>query len=525
MYANMGRTRLVSYKRCWTIFMVVSLFIVSIVAVFFGVWYIEDTWAEDTTTGEVKYGKFDWTGTMTAVWFFICLGAHIVAIWITRNKRREQANFRYNSQVFQQSLTVDVAADALASANRVVGTAVGVMGSVTPKFGRGLTAAETDDDTGRTGLAEVIENVPSSSDNTTKQGEEDDMLEQATQQQLLDGPDKEVPYVLSGSFHANQPVEGPTFMPTHVPLDVIESDRCSHNDDDYDNDAGYAVPSYRTLCRIKLYELCGCCKCFPRCKPLALVEQDSQDRRGSVVEQEKGTWRWRVANFSKSFLWYSLSFLALYLTIVNIGATSQQTTVRASLGGAFEFLYPPDYQSGAMCAWDEATPDGNIMTFESPTAVRDANYTLIHCGSCGACSNWNDLSLQWTTWTNLAKKSKKCAQKSLFGSRDDVQQCNEEYIGFTPPCAECWTVDELCASKNCFWIYLQSVIIDAVSDFRVGFDDITSATCDEALCGPVFVPCSGATRRRMNIKSDIQRPPEQQCTPVTEDWSAVFSQS
>jgi hypothetical protein len=42
------------------------------------------------------------------------------------------------------------------------------------------------------------------------------------------------------------------------------------------------------------------------------------------------------------------------------------------------------------------------------------------------------------------------------------------------------------SENNCFWIFLQSVFINAVSDFRVGPDDVTSATCDEALCGVRF---------------------------------------
>jgi hypothetical protein len=39
---------------------------------------------------------------------------------------------------------------------------------------------------------------------------------------------------------------------------------------------------------------------------------------------------------------------------------------------------------------------------------------------------------------------------------------------------------------------------------------------------PEFVPCSGATRRRMNIKSDIERPAEQQCNVAEENWRFVF---
>ena len=93
---------------------------------------------------------------------------------------------------------------------------------------------------------------------------------------------------------------------------------------------------------------------------------------------------------------------------------------------------------------------------------------------------------------------------------------------FRSDCAWCWTVDELCAKTNCVFIFLQSYFINQVSNFNVEEEDITSAACDEALCGPEFVPCSGATRRRMNIVSDIPRPIEQQCTVAKESWAEVF---
>ena len=112
--------------------------------------------------------------------------------------------------------------------------------------------------------------------------------------------------------------------------------------------------------------------------------------------------------------------------------------------------------------------------------------------------------------------------KSFLGSREVVQECNEKSIGFTEECSMCWTVDEYCARNNCMFIFLQSVFTNQVNNFNVGPVDITSATCDEALCGPGFVPCSRATRRRMNIVSDIPRPVSQQCRVVNENWSLVF---
>jgi hypothetical protein len=95
-------------------------------------------------------------------------------------------------------------------------------------------------------------------------------------------------------------------------------------------------------------------------------------------------------------------------------------------------------------------------------------------------------------------------------------------IGFTSDCASCWTADELCAKKNCVFLFLQGVILNNIGNFNVGMEHITGATCDEAMCGPAFVPCSGATRRRMNIVSDIPRPKDQQCNIIEQDWVTVF---
>lgn len=106
---------------------------------------------------------------------------------------------------------------------------------------------------------------------------------------------------------------------------------------------------------------------------------------------------------------------------------------------------------------------------------------------------------------------------------EDVQACNEDEIGFSEECATCWTKDELCAKTSCVFIFLQSVILNQVSNFNVELGDITTATCDEALCGPEFVPCSGATRRRMNIISDIPRPVDQQCTVAQGNWTEIFN--
>mmetsp|Transcript_33653 Transcript_33653/g.57209 ORF Transcript_33653/g.57209 Transcript_33653/m.57209 type:complete len:122 (-) Transcript_33653:35-400(-) len=105
----------------------------------------------------------------------------------------------------------------------------------------------------------------------------------------------------------------------------------------------------------------------------------------------------------------------------------------------------------------------------------------------------------------------------------------EEDIGWTEPCAFCWAEDIVCTQKFCTFIYLQSIFTNEIANFEVGPDTITSATCEEANCEAGnpgdFVDCSGATRRRMNITSDIERPEYQQCQIVgvaDSNWEKFF---
>ena len=118
----------------------------------------------------------------------------------------------------------------------------------------------------------------------------------------------------------------------------------------------------------------------------------------------KGWSRWIV--ILQWTLWSLACAWHLSFAVLNIGASYQQDKVRGVLNQTFENLYPANYNSGAMCAWNETSPDADIRTFDSLSDVTDAGYTVIHCGECGSCSNWNDLSLQWTTRDELAQKAR-----------------------------------------------------------------------------------------------------------------------
>lgn len=208
----------------------------------------------------------------------------------------------------------------------------------------------------------------------------------------------------------------------------------------------------------------------------------------------------------KFLVWIKISvvvlayMLFLYFVAVSIGATAQIASTRRHLPAVHEAIYN-HMDEGPVCAFDNRGPDSNITTFQDKDAAHEAGFLIVHCGACGACSSWDNLIVEWVTRDNLAALAQVCAKKSLFGGEDSVTEClMEPSVGFGEECAICWTEDILCTKKNCAFIYLQAQMINNVGNFAVGPNEITSANCEEAHCEVgQFVPCSGATRRRMNI--------------------------
>lgn len=233
-------------------------------------------------------------------------------------------------------------------------------------------------------------------------------------------------------------------------------------------------------------------------------------------------------------LWIVLCVGSLSLAVINIGAGSERRGIDHYFPIAEENIYK-HMNDGPVCAMNDARQRENatIDTFTNSEAARAANYSIVHCGACGACSNWENLQVEYVTRNYLANAARKCATKSFTsGGFDAVKDCMEEpTIGFTGTCARCWARDVMCTKKHCTFIFLQTVLINKMTNYSVGENVNTGANCEEAFCemenspgsGEIgFVECSGATRRRMNITSTIPRPIEQQCTVVDLDWDDVF---
>ncbi|KAK1739929.1 hypothetical protein QTG54_009688 [Skeletonema marinoi] len=245
----------------------------------------------------------------------------------------------------------------------------------------------------------------------------------------------------------------------------------------------------------------------------------------NTPEYTKMSCFWKMIGWIKIVVIAISYLLCLYFVAVALGATRQIANTKENLPAVRKALYETQNE-GPVCAFDNRGAASNITTFENKDAAHDAGFLIVHCGACGACSNWENLIIEYTTRNNMATLANKCAMRGLFGGRDETTKCiTEPAIGFTGQCALCWTEDIVCTKKHCSYMFLQSQITNSVGNFAVGPDDITSATCEEAHCEVgQFVPCVGATRRRMNIISSIPRPVEEQCQIVDVDWRELFAE-
>ncbi len=219
-------------------------------------------------------------------------------------------------------------------------------------------------------------------------------------------------------------------------------------------------------------------------------------------EYRESSCLWKFICWVKIIIITLAYLLCLYFVAVSIGATDQISSTRAKLPSVHEEIYT-HMNEGPVCAFDDRGPQSNIATFANKEAAHDAGFLVLHCGACGACSSWDNLIVEFSTRNTMSELANQCAQEALFGGggNDIITKClMKPEIGFDEQCATCWMEDILCVKDHCAFIFLQSQMINNVGNFAVGPNDITSASCEEAHCEVgLFVPCSGATRRRMNI--------------------------
>jgi hypothetical protein len=106
--------------------------------------------------------------------------------------------------------------------------------------------------------------------------------------------------------------------------------------------------------------------------------------------------------------------------------------------------------------------------------------------------------------------------------RTVARECLEQTVGFTPDCQECWLDDMECSIKSCIFSCLKSMYLLREPKNQKDGSLNKCLECDEKICGPAFLQCAGANRRRLGIQSDIRREDDKElCRLVQMDWSTT----
>merc|ERR1719198_53583 len=133
-------------------------------------------------------------------------------------------------------------------------------------------------------------------------------------------------------------------------------------------------------------------------------------------------------------------------------------------------------------------------------------------GSCGVCSNTQDLSVFLNS--DFTTEGKKCATKAILSEHMGLK-CYES-LGLTKECSKIWNYDGIYDAKVC--------MKDCLSHANLFKDNNgpppTCALnpclqCDEDKAGPLFTQFSGRTRRRSGLISEIIRPCESIAKSIT----------
>jgi len=160
-----------------------------------------------------------------------------------------------------------------------------------------------------------------------------------------------------------------------------------------------------------------------------------------------------------------------------------------------------------------------LSTWPSSLFAHERGEAVAHCGDCGKCSTRQDIDIYAKTRNTLTSKSKTCALRSLWGGPEAVRDCFKKKVGFTPGCNTCWTENVMCDRRFCVFTCLKSILLGE-SNNR-GEDKLSNCLlCDERMCGPAFIKCAGANRRRCGITSDIGRDDQNElCQTIDVGWA------
>ena len=167
------------------------------------------------------------------------------------------------------------------------------------------------------------------------------------------------------------------------------------------------------------------------------------------------------------------------------------------------------YESPRVCSAEN-------VTWPTLADARNAGQLVRSCGECGQCSNAHDVSIYWTTRASMTRDATACGMKAVFGGRARASSCMLSTFSMTVGCNECWVDNILCDIQKCVFTCLLFRMGWGGSNNAPGSEGMLSECleCDERRCGPAFIACAGANRRRSGMHSDIERNRSHVCRAI-----------
>jgi len=170
-------------------------------------------------------------------------------------------------------------------------------------------------------------------------------------------------------------------------------------------------------------------------------------------------------------------------------------------------------------AWAEA-PSTLAMYTTDQVCTEEASGNVLNCGHCGSCSNRHDIRIYHETQRTLTGIMTDCARNDLlFGQ--DAFECLKVKVNMTNDCTQCWVMNYHCNFQHCSRTCIKHRMLPFLPSLRSWDSDPLDPcyACDERMCGPGFVGCAGANRRRTGVVSDIERKTNREiCDKVDLDW-------
>jgi len=184
--------------------------------------------------------------------------------------------------------------------------------------------------------------------------------------------------------------------------------------------------------------------------------------------------------------------------------------------------------------YDPKTLDSIDHITQKNSNAYNSSRKVLHCGTCGACSNVFDLAIYHHTRNTLTNQMTNCAKHGFYsGNYTNAFVCLKDTVGLTDDCSWCWVQNAVCNLQNCVMSCLKHRILPPffrhlnlpnllshAHDHPQDTENLDPClACDERMCGPEFLICAGANRRRAGVTSDIMRDRERElCHKVDMEW-------